>query len=194
MQARRILSIATGFSLLMGIAWDAAEAAETEDHAGVYLGIGAGFGFENFQNTGGLDIDGEAFGFDAWGGYRFNEWIASELQLEYLNGFDTKIFGVSLDGQLVTFGSNVKLFPLASVSERIEPFVIVGPGFTWFELDAGSFGTADELDFSARFGGGIDFHVTDHLALQVSSSYVLQTGDLEDADYVSLVAGIQYGF
>ena len=28
------------------------------------------------------------WGFDAWGGYRFLSFLAAELQLEYLNGFD----------------------------------------------------------------------------------------------------------
>jgi hypothetical protein len=41
---------------------------------------------------------------------------------------------------------------------------------------------------------GFDFYLTDALALQLSSSYVLQTGDLDGFDYVSLIAGLQYRF
>jgi hypothetical protein len=36
--------------------------------------------------------------------------------------------------------------------------------------------------------------VTESLAFQISSSYVLQTGDLDGLDYVSMVAGLQYRF
>jgi len=193
MELRRLSSVGAIFTLLIGIAFaGAALAEEPEDHSAFYLGIGAGFGFENFDGIGGVDVDA-AFGFDAWGGYRFNKWIATELQLEYLNGFDATI-GVDIEGQAVTFGANLKLFPLACVlNDRIQPFVMAGPGFTWVQLEAGGL-KVDELDFSARFGGGIDFWVTDNVALQASSSYVLTTGDLDGTDYISLVAGIQYKF
>jgi opacity protein-like surface antigen len=187
MRLRRLSSIVASFSLVIGIAWAGAAVAEPEDHSGFYSGIGAGFGFDNFDGFGGIDIDA-AFGLDAWGGYQFNKWIATELQLEYLNGFDIAF----IEGQAVTFGANLKVFPLASVlTDCIQPFVMAGPGFTWMQFDAG---VGNDLEFSARFGGGIDFYITDNVALQVSSSYVLTTGVLDGLDYISLVAGVQYKF
>jgi hypothetical protein len=66
---------------------------------------------------------------------------------------------------------------------------LVGPGFTWQSIGV----IFDDLVFSARFGGGIDFYVTDHVALQLASSYVLTTGSL-GGDYISLVTGVQYKF
>ena len=80
------------------------------------------------------------------------------------------------------------------MSDRVEPFLYAGIGLGWVELDAGSAGSIDDTGFIARFGGGFDLYVTESVALQVSSSYVLTTGDLEDLDYVSLVAGVQYRF
>jgi opacity protein-like surface antigen len=175
--------------------WNGGTALAEGDGQGsqVYLGLGAGFGFENFDDTGGLDFD-EAFGLDIWGGYRFVPLFATEVQLEYLNGFDTTIFGVDVDGQAVAFTGNAKLFPLAEVSDRVEPFLYAGIGVGWFEFDVGPFGTTDESDFIARFGGGIDLYVTESVAFQGSASYVLTTGDLEDLDWISLVAGMQYRF
>ena len=41
---------------------------------------------------------------------------------------------------------------------------------------------------------GIDFNYAENVALQVSSSYVLTTGDIDGLDYVSLVAGFQFRF
>lgn len=194
MKLRGLSSIVAIFFLVAGISWGGTALAEKPDPSGPYLGIGVGFGFNNFEDTGGLNID-PAYGFDAWGGYKFNEWVAAELQLEYLNGFDTSGFFVDVKAQVVTFGGNLKVFPLASVlSRRIQPFLLAGPGFTWIGLDANLLGQADELDFSARFGGGIDFYVTDNVALQLSSSYVLTTGSIDGADYISLVAGVQYKF
>ncbi len=169
-------------------------AAVDEDHSGPYLGIGVGWGFDDFDKIGGANID-TAFGFDAWGGYKFNKWVATELQLEYLNGFDGTVNTRDVESEGVTFGANLKIFPLAFVFiDRIQPFVMAGPGFTWIEVDVGGLGKEDDLDFSARFGGGIDFYATNHIALQFSSSYVLNTGANKNRNYISLVAGIQYKF
>ncbi len=195
MHQNNVRSLLAACSIVVALMWNGGTAlAEGGDQGSqVYLGLGAGFGFENFDGTQGLDID-EAFGFDAWGGYRIVPLVAAEVQLEYLNGFDTTIFGLDIDGQAVAFTGNAKLFPLAEVSDRVEPFLYAGIGVGWFEFDVGPFGTTDESDFIARFGGGIDLYVTENVAFQVSSSYVLTTGDLDDLDYVSLVAGVQYRF
>jgi opacity protein-like surface antigen len=190
MQKRILTSIAATFSLVLGIQWPVAAQAAEKDHSGPYLGIGVGFGFQNWDIPDSVDVD-PGYGFDAWGGYKFNKWVATELQLEYLNGFEVDPFGIKF--QSVTFGGNLKVFPLAFVlADRIQPFVMAGPGFTWLDLIDAS--DVNELDFSARFGGGIDFYVTDNVALQVSSSYVLTTGDIDGSDYISLVAGVQYKF
>lgn len=160
----------------------------------IYVGIGADFGFEDFDNVpSGIDID-EAYGFNGWAGYRFSDLFAAELSLEYLNGFDFSFLGFEIDGQALASTVNAKIFPLARVvPERIEPFLYTGIGVAWAEYDTG-FGDTDETGFAARFGGGFDLYVTDNLALQASSSYVLPTGDLKDFSYVSLVFGIQYRF
>jgi opacity protein-like surface antigen len=157
---------------------------------GPYLGVGAAFAWDNFENLGSLDPD-MAFGFDAWGGYRFLSFLAGELQIEYLNGFDTKLTPTfELEFQAVTFTGNLKAYlPLG----RFQPFVLAGVGLSYVEFEVASIDGSDTA-FAARFGGGIDFYLTDALALQLSSSYVLQTGDLDGLDYVSLIAGLQYRF
>ena len=190
MHQNNVRSLLAACSIVVALMWNGGTALAEGDGQGsqVYLGLGAGFGFENFDGTGGLDID-EAFGFDIWVGYRFVPLFATEVQLEYLNGFDAAF----IDGQAFAFTGNAKLFPLAEVSDRVEPFLYAGIGVGWFEID-GPFGTADESDFIARFGGGIDLYLTESVAFQVSSSYVLTTGDLEDLDWISLVAGVQYRF
>ena len=191
-----VRSVLAACSMVVAFLWNGGTAlAEGDDHRSnqIYLGAGAAFGFENFDDTGGLDID-DAYGFDVWGGVRFVPLIAAEIQLEYLNGFDTTIFGVDVDGQAVAFTANAKLFPLAEVSDRVEPFLSAGIGTGWFELDAGPFGDQDEAGFIARFGGGIDLYFTENAALHVSSSYVLTTGDLDGLDWVTVVAGLQFRF
>jgi opacity protein-like surface antigen len=189
---RRVFAVC---SIIVTCLWMGGAAfAEAGDQGNqTYLGLGAGFGFENFDDTGGLDID-DAYGFDVWGGYRFVPHVAAEAQLEYLNGFDASIFGIDLDGQALAVTGNVKVFPFANLSDRVEPFLYAGMGVGWFEIDAGPLGDTDEADFIGRFGGGIDLYLSQNVALQVSSSYVLTTGDLDGLDWVSLVAGLQFRF
>ena len=79
---------------------------------------------------------------------------------------------------------------------RLQPFALVGIGTTIGEV-RDSFGAGleiEEADFVARFGGGLDFYLTESLALTLDASYVLPTGDLADFDYVSLGWGLQYRF
>ena len=115
MQLRRLSLIVASLTLVIGITWaGAALAVGPEDDSAFYLGIGAGFGFENFDGTGGVDID-KAFGLDAWGGYKFNKWIATELQLEYLNGFEVDRVGIKFQGRVeitnfcIVFGQNIDM-------------------------------------------------------------------------------------
>ena len=54
--------------------------------------------------------------------------------------------------------------------------------------------SASDEDFAARFGGGIDFYVTEKIGVSLDGSYVLPTGDLKDFDYFSIAWGFQYRF
>jgi hypothetical protein len=192
----RILILCTvtlAVHLLNGVAPEAAWADEGSGTP-IYIGIGPAFGFEDFSNTGGIDID-DAYGFNTWAGYRFVDFLSAEMNLEYLDGFDFDIFGADIEGEALAFTWNAKVFPLTRViTDRIDPFLYTGIGIGWLEYDAGRFGTADGTGFIARFGGGVDLYLTENLAFQASSSYVLPTGDLDDFAYVSLVFGLQYRF
>ena len=161
---------------------------------GLYLGIGPAVAFEDFDGGGSVDPD-EAWGFNAWGGYRFNQWLGAELQLEYLNGFDFSFFGADIDAEVVNFHATAKLFPLASLlPARVQPFLRAGPGMTWIEFEADFGADSDDADFSARLGGGLDVYLTERIALQVASSYLLTTGDVDDVSHVDLVFGVQILF
>ncbi len=201
-QAPGLRSVAVGFVVLLGTLWaGSADAQSGESDSGVYLGVGGAIGFENFDTPDRTDANDGA-GVSAWGGYKLNEWVALELQLEYVNGFD--INGqFDADGQAVTFGGNLKVFPLAAaMPPEIQYFLKVGTGFSWYEFDIDDRGDRRDVVSSSRFGGGIDFYIIENVALQASATYVLGRGDvdvgsnddLEDTDYVSLIFGLQYKF
>jgi len=46
----------------------------------------------------------------------------------------------------------------------------------------------------ARFGGGLDFYITESIVASAGVDYLLPTGDVEDLDYVSFGWGLQYRF
>ena len=195
-QARPLRVILAGVAMLSAAVAGPAFAQddeEEEDASGFYLAFGAVAGFENFDEDSGEDVDTSAGGVTAWGGYQFNEWVGLELQVEYLNGFDQKFSGFKRNGQLVTAGGNVKVFPFASVlPSRFQPFVLGGPGVSWFEFDRPGGGDTQDIGYSTRLGGGVDMYLSERLSLQLSSSYVLTTGSAEDHDYISLIVGFQY--
>ncbi len=168
--------------------------AQAQNDSGPYLGLGFALGFEQFDGTGGLDFD-EGLGFSAWGGYRFIDFVAAELQIEYLDRFDTSIFGVNVDVQAFGVTINGKVYPLVRVlPELIQPFVVAGFGIGWVEIDAGFFGTEDETGLIGRFGGGLEVSATEHLVILARATYVVTADEIEDLDWVSVVLGLQYAF
>jgi opacity protein-like surface antigen len=178
-------------TLLIALAGSAKETEPDYGATGFYLGIGAAYAWDQFDQFSTREPD-MAIGFDAWGGYRFLSYLAAELQLEYMNGFDVSYpwYGYYLEGEAVTFTGNLKAYlPLG----RFQPFLMSGVGLGYVKSEIGRSDTSYTA-FAARFGGGFDFYVTESLAFQISSSYVLQTGDLDGLDYVSMTAGLQYRF
>jgi len=160
---------------------------------GGYLGLGAGFGFENFDMVG-ITKPSAGYGVDAWGGYKFNRWVATELQIEYLNGFNFRdsTTGIGESGEAVTLTGNVKVYLMDC---RIQPFLLAGVGMGYMRHENSVTGSVDDpIGLATRFGGGFDFYTSEHFALQVNASYVLQFLDVDDYDYISLVVGGQYRF
>ena len=141
--------------------------------------------------TASVDID-TAFGFELYGGYRLHPNFAIEAEFEMLPeaDFDIDVSGLgTLEGDLETwtFTGNLKAFPLTG---RAQPYVLVGIGAMGVDIDE----VGDESDFAARFGGGLDFYITEKIVISAGVDYLLPTGDVEDLDYVSFGGGLQYRF
>jgi opacity protein-like surface antigen len=154
------------------------------------VGIGFGISFQNFDTP--IDLD-PAYGFDVWGGYRFDENFAAELQLEYLNGFKSaSVAPLKLSFQGITWTANVKGYLLTG---RWQPFALVGIGLQWAQFRESVFNiNTTSTSFAARLGGGLDFYITETLALNVNGAYIQSTDEFEGADYGNLVIGAQYRF
>ena len=165
-----------------------------------YFGASAVFASENFDDAYGFlddrDVDVEdGFGFGLRFGTRFQKHFAAELHYEFIDEFDVSVAGLdSFDVESWMLGANMRLYPFKGV---VEPYAMLGSGVMHARLE-------DELDilatekstgFAARFGGGVDIHITEALALNFEASYVTPAGDeIEDLDYVSLGWGLQFHF
>ncbi len=157
--------------------------------SGFFLGAGLGLGWEQFEDTGGSsDLDDNGIGLDGWAGYRITPNLAAELQLEYLDRFNTSFMGVNRDTDVLAFTGNLKAYLMTG---KVQPFAVVGIGILRAESKFLGISVSD-TDLAARFGGGVDLYDSPNVSFGATVSYVLTTGNVDGFDYVSLVLAFQY--
>jgi opacity protein-like surface antigen len=180
---------------------------------GAYLVIAGVNAFESFQDTR-REFD-NSWGFAARGGYRANEWIALEAQLEFLSGFEVSVDlppqggnpspgTVSLTADGGNGGVNAKVY--APWFGRFQPYGLVGIAGQWARLRTTyptgwvcdpiywyCTGTYTKLGnegaFLAKFGGGLEAWISEDFGVVVDAAFNLPTGDLKDLRYTSLTWG-----
>jgi len=126
-------------------------------------------------------------------GARITPHFALEAHYEWMDDFETSIDGIEVaETRTQAMTGDVKGYLSTG---RVQPYLSVGLGFLSAKSDdpVTAFQKTD-TDFAARFGGGIDFYLNEHVGLSVDSSYVVPTGDVEDLDYVSVGAGVFFRF
>jgi opacity protein-like surface antigen len=169
-----------------------------------------------------FDLD-ESFGANALLGYRIWSWFALELQYEWVDEYDIKGSAeffippsglIPLSGKLYsieghTLTANTKwIIPFW----RIQPYLLLGGGVAMSDVSKGSladdFTTVLGADIddgthlkpAARAGLGLDLYITKHIVVNAQASAVLTTlknpdiGDIDDLNYMSFAAGLQYRF
>jgi opacity protein-like surface antigen len=170
---------------------DSADAPEY-DRDGWYAGLGGGAALELFKD-GSAGDSGIA---QLRAGYHFLRFAALEFQLEYTPKFK----GKSGDYQGVNTATwaawvNAKGYPTAPWTGRFQPFGMVGIAWMWERLTGSAIsGSQEHGDFAARFGGGIDFYVTENIMVTAESAWVLPTGRLNQLNQVQIGGALQYRF
>ena len=109
----------------------------------------------------------------------------------------------------LVFTTNVKGHLLTG---RYQPFVLAGVGFMRMESKARDTTSKAALDapdpnrdraadagdiwveVALRFGGGLDFYLTENIVVSAEGSYLMPTGKLDDLDYYTFGLGLQYRF
>jgi opacity protein-like surface antigen len=176
------------------------EAEETEEAAdesvydrdGWYLGLGAGWAKELFQNGN----SGDSGFVQLRAGYHFLRFAALEPQLEYTPKFKGKS-GKWAGTDIATWATwlNIKGYPTAPWTGPFQPFGMIGIAWMWERLTGSAINNSvEEGGFAARFGAGIDFYVTENIVLNTEAAYVLPTGELDDLDQVQLGGNFIYRF
>jgi len=180
-------------------------AAEDLDFArpGWYAGLGGSVGIYTelkavnqgiTVNEVGDDI--ESVGFNARGGYRFNPWVAAEVEFEFLPDSDAKNDGVKV-AEVGTWAvtGNAKAFPFHG---RFQPFALLGLGAVHQRIeDTLGIGIDDSQTVVAgRMGGGVDVYATGNIVISIDFTYVLPGEKLKagGGDYVTFGWGAQYRF
>ncbi|MDD5712409.1 MAG: porin family protein [Smithellaceae bacterium] len=168
---------------------------------------------ETFQNQYHLDF-GDTWGVSAKGGYRFTDWLALELDVDYLDSFKMKdqIMSVNLAPagspadwhdcpvsgkvRLVTVMPTVKL---SLPTKIVRPFITVGAGgmlqgLNTEIIDPSTGVDIDETDYDggtcAKAGVGIDFFVTDTVSIGVEGNYVVGFQNMDEMRYYNVTLGL----
>ena len=179
----RLLGLLTLF-LLVG----ATASAQTSGAQYMYLGAGASFANEEFDLPPGVDAD-DAAALDLLAGYRVTPQVAVEGQAQFLSDFDLDgIGGGDIDGVALT--GSAKLFPVPA--SPIQPYALLGAGI--LDLDGPSRIDANETSWMFQLGAGVDFPIADRTLLEVRGDYRFPQGSLDDFQYWTLGANVQYRF
>ena len=201
-QLRAMFFTALAVSLVLPSAVAAqARSQRRVDYAepGVYLGIGGTWATYVFLEdslqaalvalgyTGEIEVD-DPIGFNLRAGYRWHPHFAGEVEFEYLPPADITLNGSKVDDTRAwVITANVKSY---LATGRLQPFTLIGLGGGGGSFDTGT----SEAAFEARFGGGLEFYVTEDVAFVIDATYLLGTGDVAGIDYFSLGWGALYRF
>lgn len=196
------------------IAAGAARADDRDEYSknGAYFGIGASYGVPLFEPS--LDNAINGFGLDekvsnAWGlnaraGYRFHKYLAGEVEYEWLQHFGMRVGGAGLGSvRLQTITANLKAI---APYGHWQPYVLVGFGATLarYSETSGSPLNVQPTSYSTRFGLGVDYYLTQNIALNLGSEFVVNTAKLSNdingdessrgLDYFSAQGGLVFKF
>ena len=109
-------------------------------------------------------------------GFRMSPQFAVEGIVEYSGDFVASS-GIDLSATLLS--ANARYYVL---TDRVQPYVTTGVGWGFANTNLGS----DESGFVGRFGGGLDFYLSESWGLTAEFAYNVASGDIDGFDYTTL--------
>ena len=183
------------------------------DRPGGYIGIGGSRSLEQMTNTIGDAYNplnaqvGDSWGLNARAGYRFNRFIATEVEYEWMKDFHMWVDHQAIGrAQLQTVTANLKV---VAPYRTLQPYFLAGFGASFVTLDSTSPFVSPGIangTFSARFGAGLDWYLSKNFLLNIGTEFVKNTakvtpppgfgltGTGHGLDYLSFQAGFGYRF
>ena len=154
---------------------------------GGYLGLSGFYALDT--SSGDVDdiADTSDGGFLVRAGFRINPPLAIELQGDYNNAWE--------DFDLWTLTVNFRIYPLqmemfGGEVGRFQPYVIGGVGVIGGDPDTDDY----QLNGAFRMGTGVNFYLTEQLAIDAGTEWTVGTGFWSDASYMKFGLGLQYNF
>ena len=171
-----------------------------------------------------VDVDIEdSYGINARLGYRAASFFAVELEYEWVDSFDVDASADlgppigSLTGELYRIEGHTLTAQTKWIVPfwRVQPYLTLGVGYSYYDVDRGSSAAALEAfdpdieiegggqhGFAGRVGGGLDLYLTQSILINAEVTAVLTTqdfdtpdeGNIDDLNYMSFSAGLQYRF
>ena len=143
-----------------------------------------------------LNSDGieDTVGGDLVVGYRNNDYLAFEGQFTYLSETSIENGGVGVahvDSYIATV--NARLYPLTG---QFQPYAVVGAGAVFAEGTGETGISADisEESFALRVGAGLDYYLTEMIALNAAVGYISPIGSLDYYDIFTVGSGVMFKF
>ena len=176
-----------GVSILLLSASIAQAQSEYGGEVGGYIGVSGFYALDT--SSGDVDdiADTDDGGFALRAGFRIAPPLAIELQGDYNNSWT--------DFDLWTLTTNFRVYPLqmeafGGAVGRFQPYVIAGVGVIGGDPDSDDY----QLNGAFRMGAGVNFYVTEQLAIDAGSEWTVGTGFWSDASYMKFGLGLQYNF
>ena len=124
------------------------------------------YGASHFLMQGG----GDGLGFNVAAGYRCHPNFAYEFEYTRIGDAGS---GLN-EADYWTVTNNIKGYLSRT---RIQPFVSLGLGVIRAVRDVDA---SVNLDHTVKLGGGIDYYVSDHIAVSLNGHYIVPTGGASD--------------
>jgi opacity protein-like surface antigen len=183
------------------------------ERKGWFVNLAGTYAVEKFESSIGDELSGavgepvnaetdDSLGLNVGGGYRCHRYLSTELELEWIDEFQTDFSGTdvigSADPDPMTITTNFKGYlPFG----RFQPYALAGGGIIFTTVPARAVTTAGPIEweekvraFAFRFGGGLDFYATEHIVLNIGAEQVIPVSADLDLNYISVGWGIQYRF
>lgn len=164
----------------------AARAQTYADSAGFYADFGLGLGWNNLAGPLQPVDNGTMVGFAFGGGYRFNGWIAAEVEIYWLGGGEltNSLTAQRVNASLTSLGFAARFYPLALapdlIPQWIQPNMSFGIGTGLAERASTApftFDSASRTVLLTRIGMGVDVMITQHWGGTIGGNYFVTNND-----------------